>query len=242
MELSNFRRHWSNSAAGALMLGLTSATAITASAQPASAQQAAFENVATQEHPAIEAPTAERPYYLATFDSAFKAANPSMTPVGIEGLDKDKLVVLNFISEADQFSELQTQVLQNTLQVMAGRSLDKDLMLVNISVTDPNGEPVYATAYQTSYEQNTLAGKTEHLEEKQLPYGAVYGTPLYTSEGDVSQLFDFVLMHDVKNAAEFDVRVQTIENTIKIPVLEYNNLHVHRQKPEPDNDPKRDLD
>lgn len=172
----------------------------------------------------IEEPTADRPYYLVTFDSETMREHPDWTPVSIEGLHDDKLVVLNFIKEGDQFSDIQTQVLDETMTKVARRSVCKDLMLVNVHISDAVDNPIYAAAYAVYYEQNTLLEDQSRMEDRLIPYGVVFGSSVTTLDNDFRQLADFALLRGVVTPADFNENVKAIRGFVISPALSYNEL------------------
>lgn len=175
----------------------------------------------------IQEPTAERPYYLATFDTQTLREHPDWTPGTIEGLHEDKLVILNFVREGDEVSALQTQVLVDSVEAAAAQSQFKPLMLVNISVADAEGRPVYAAEYQAYYERNTLADGNRYLDLGLVPYGVIYGTDEVKQDGNgmFTVLSDFAIFQDVKTEADVRENIQYIQGSVLAPILGYNRIY-----------------
>lgn len=203
-------------------------------ANDAFAQEQVYTAAVTQNDigKSVQAPTAERPYYIANFDAEAKARDPNASPIDTLYLNTDKLVVLNFIKEGDPASDLQTKVINDTLLAGANGSHYKDLLLINISVADANGNPLYAAAYETYYEQNSLAGPGQSLDTRLAPYGVVFGNDTTNRDGDFQKIADFALMQGVKTQADLNENVGFIQGVIFLPLDRYNRLF--------DNDPSND--
>ena len=62
--------------------------------------------------PGPQSPTASRPYYQYDFDAGMKAQHPEFSPLDLQVLETDKLVVYNYIDQSHQSSMEQTALLE----------------------------------------------------------------------------------------------------------------------------------
>jgi len=133
------------------------------------------------------------------------------------------MVVLNFGVEGERFSGIQTEILETVIADQAPNS-PKDILLVNISVADAEDNPLYASAYRTYYEQNTLVNGTEAYPDSLTPYGAIYGASQDKIDGNFEQLSDFSLLYGVNNEESFQESIKTVYGLVIIAVSRYNEL------------------
>ena len=138
-----------------------------------------------------------------------------------------RLIVLNFIDNSPQgkkYSDMQTQVLQETLSALAPRSQARKLMQIDVVVRDENGNTTpYFTDYRLQREKSTEISGTP------MPYGVVYGTGLKAD----SRLFDFALMNGVQNDADLSANARSIIGSIGVAVDSYNQRQLASLDPAP---------
>ena len=176
--------------------------------------------------PVAEEPTAERPYHYMRFDAQTKAQYPEANPLSALILNSERLVVLNFIDEKTdeqnnpRFSQVQTQVLEQTLTALAPRSETKELMLMDIVVRDVQGNAENWSTYGVFYEENRLGPDGSTRPDALLPYGVAYGEPLNPGSG--STLFDFALMNGVKNDADLQASARSIFHLLDNTIEQYD--------------------
>lgn len=245
MSGSPLVKNWKAQAAAVAMSSLVALSPAAATAEQAAAtpNQSEFQTVAMtteEEYGPVQAPTAERPYYLVNFDAELAQTNPEVTTVGFEHLHADKIVIMNFVREGDQISDIQTQEIAQMLSTLAEEGSHKDLMLVNVTAVDAAGEPVHAAAYQSYYENNTLIGGGIHKTQGILPYAAMYATSPTVKDEDFAQVFDFSLLSNptnqelVTSQAQFNGYVDGLRDSLRTIVEHYN--HQGNQPDSPENE------
>lgn len=227
MTLPKFDKEtFRNAAFGIGAAALVSATSLSLPASQAHADNNARPVAATGASyaemglPAAQIPTAERPYHYMRFDAQTRAQYPNASPIDALPINGDKLVVLNFIDESNRYSAMQTQVLNRTLAALSARSQNKELMLIDVSTRNAQGNDLYMPTYMTFYDENSLGPNGTTLQGAQLPYGLAYGEPL--KEGGDSRLFDFALMNGVKTDADLNANANAISGTLFGVVQAYN--------------------
>jgi len=179
--------------------------------------------------PVAEAPTAERPYHYMRFDEQTKMTHPGADPITAMTLNGEKLVVVNFIDEKNPgSSEMQSQVLNQTLTALAPRSTSKELMLMDIVVRDAQGNDVNWSYFSTFYDDNKLGPNSTKREDALLPYGLAYGEPL--NQNGNPTLFDFSLMNGAKNDADLRENAKRIYGKLYVTVEGYNQKKVAAEK------------
>ena len=181
--------------------------------------------------PTIQAATQERPYSYMRFDGETAEQFPDALPLHAMIDNPDKLIVLNFIDERNRFSDMQSQVLRQTLTALAPRSEAKELMLMDVVVRDREGKDFYMSTYSTYYDENNLGPDGAHREDAVLPYGVVWGDPLRDGSDDYT-LFDFALMNGVQNDADLNANANAIAGSMYNVILNYNQKKVAALDPD----------
>ena len=191
-------------------------------ARPVAATAASYTEMGL---PAAQIPTAERPYHYMRFDSQTKAQYPDAETITARLLNAEKLIVMNFIDEQNpQYSQMQTQVLNQTLAALAPRSQDKELMLMDVVVRDAQGNMPYVVDYELYFKDNKLGTNGQTLSDTQIPYMVAWGLGL--KEGGDGRLFDAALMNGVRNDADLNENANAIAGTLFTLVQGYNQKKV----------------
>ena len=188
----------------------------------ASPTKTSFSNVNL---PSAQTPTAQRPYHYMRFDADTKAQYPGSEPITAMTNNGEKLVVLNFIDEKNpKYSQMQTQVLSQTLAALAPRSEAKELLLMDVVVRDRQGRDVNWSYFSTFYDENELGPNKTKRQDAVLPYGIAYGEPL-AQNGDTT-LFDFSLTNGAQTDADLRENAKAIYGRLYVTIEGYNQKQV----------------
>lgn len=187
--------------------------------------------------PGPTTPTADRPYYLLTFDKEMKTEYPYYSPLDLDIVEINKLVIYNYIDQSKQYahySDYQTEVIEGALKDLAPMSNAKELMLVNIVVTDENNESVYGPSYGAAYEGQNMMGYDRETPSQTaiLPWSVVMGSPLTENGGRT--LADFSIMHRAKHNNDIKENAKGIRSGLYLLVHGYNDQQLGAEKEKED--------
>lgn len=222
----------------AILASAVGLTAAVGSALPAQADDAG-PSYAAASGVAIDGVLQPKPiaggYDYLRFDSETARTNPYARPIdSIYSNLNGRLIVVNFIDESEKgakYSNMQTQVLTQSLAEFSSKSTAKRLALIDVVVRNEAGNPTpYFKDYMVLHSENMLGPNRTFKEGEDMPYGLVFASGLLKNGSPIA--FDFALMNGVKNNADLNANAESIyvrlglaiEGTNKIALNKSNNF------------------